>query len=184
MRFLREGVDGASLRHIARDAKTSIGMVYYYFPSKDDLFLAVVEEIYVQVLRDLELALAPDAPVRTRVLRFYQRVARLSEDELTMARLVLREALISSTRLERLFERFQRGHIPLLLGIVQAGFVDGTFDSRRSPLVVGLSLLALAGPPQLVRRVIAAKLPFVEAPQGEALAAELLEVLFHGVAPS
>ena len=44
-RFLKEGVDGASLRTIARDAKTSIGMVYYYFPTKDDLFFAVVEEV-------------------------------------------------------------------------------------------------------------------------------------------
>ena len=44
-RFLADGVDGASLRHIARAARTSIGMVYYYFPTKDDLFLAVVEEL-------------------------------------------------------------------------------------------------------------------------------------------
>src|SRR6185295_5828153 len=53
-RFLAEGVDGASLREIARDAKTTIGMVSYYFPAKDDLFLAVVEEVYAVLLGDLE----------------------------------------------------------------------------------------------------------------------------------
>ena len=41
-RFLEDGVDGASLRKIAREAGTNIGMIYYYFPTKDDLFLAYV----------------------------------------------------------------------------------------------------------------------------------------------
>ena len=59
-RFLTEGVDGASLREIARDAGTSIGMVYYYFPTKDELFLAVVEEVYAKLLADLASALAPE----------------------------------------------------------------------------------------------------------------------------
>ena len=56
--FLRDGVDGASLRDIARRARTSIGMIYYYFPIKDDLFLAVVEEVYAKLLGDLGVALA------------------------------------------------------------------------------------------------------------------------------
>ena len=36
-RFLTEGIDGASLRGIAADAGTNIGMVYYYFPTKDEM---------------------------------------------------------------------------------------------------------------------------------------------------
>jgi AcrR family transcriptional regulator len=181
-RFLREGVDGASLRRIARDAHTSIGMVYYYFPTKDDLFLAVVEQVYVKLLSELEVALAPDVPVSERVLRFYRRIARAGEDEQTVARLVLREALVSSSRLDRLFERFQRGHIPLLLRTLQEGFADGTFEPRLNPIVVGMSLLTLGAVPQVMRRVVGARVPGVMAPEGEVLAADLLEVLFHGVA--
>lgn len=37
-RFLEQGVDGASLRKIAEDAGTNIGMIYYYFPTKEALF--------------------------------------------------------------------------------------------------------------------------------------------------
>jgi AcrR family transcriptional regulator len=68
-RFLNEGVDGASLRAIAKDARTSIGMVYYYFPSKDDLFLAVVEEVYERVVSELSAALGSDVPVVERIRR-------------------------------------------------------------------------------------------------------------------
>jgi AcrR family transcriptional regulator len=53
-RFLAEGVEATSLRNIAKDADTSIGMVYYYYTTKDDLFLAVVEETYQVILADLE----------------------------------------------------------------------------------------------------------------------------------
>src|SRR6266511_1861365 len=74
-RFLADGVDGASLRAIARAAGTSIGMLYYYFPSKDDLFLAVVEEVYSALLADLTGALAPGVPVDERIGRLYDRVA-------------------------------------------------------------------------------------------------------------
>ena len=181
-RFLRDGVDGASLRHIARDAKTSIGMVYYYFPTKDDLFFAVVEELYVALLADLEIALATDVPVPTRVQRLYERLGSLSEEELLMVRLVAREALTSTTRLDRLIARFLRGHVPLLLRLVQDGLADGTFGPQHSPLTVALSLVSLAGPAQLMRRVIEQRLPFVDAPRHDALARELVDVLFKGVA--
>jgi hypothetical protein len=66
-RFLEDGVDGAAMRAIARDAGTSVGMVTYYFPTKDALFAAVVEHAYKGLLDDLGAALAPDAfPSRPR----------------------------------------------------------------------------------------------------------------------
>src|SRR6185369_13481687 len=95
-RFLSDVVDGASLRGIASDAGTSIGMVYYYFPTKDELFFAVVEELYRRLLADIELAIAPDVGVRERVERLYLRVAAITDEELMVLRLVAREALTSN----------------------------------------------------------------------------------------
>src|SRR5262249_38079135 len=112
--FLRAGVEGTPLRTIARHARTNIGMLYYYFPTKDDLFFAVVEEVYTALLSDLTLALADDVPVRERIRRLYLRVGSLSDLELAVVRLMVLEALTSSSRLERLIRRFQRGHIPLV----------------------------------------------------------------------
>ena len=120
-RFLEDGVDGASLRNIARDAGTNIGMIYYYFPTKDDLFLAVVEEIYEKVLLDLETALAAAEPFEARVAAVYRRAGSLTDDEVDVFRLVVREAMVSSSRLDRLVERFKRGHIALMLRAVAEG---------------------------------------------------------------
>lgn len=181
-RFLKEGVDGASLRAIASDAGTSIGMLYYYYPTKDDLFFAVVEDVYQKISSELAEALAPALPVERRVERAYQRLAALSEPELLVLRLVACEILKGTERLDRLFERFQRGHIALMGRLVADGLGDGTFDRTRHPLVLLMALMGLGGLPQIIRRFAGARLPFPDAPAGDALSRELVDVLMHGVA--
>jgi AcrR family transcriptional regulator len=183
-RFLAEGVDGASLRSIADDAGTSVGMVGYYFPAKDDLFLAVVEEPYRQLLDHLERALAPGADVPERLRRLFKRVGQLTPDELQMVRLVAREALVSSSRLERLVQRFMRGHIPLVYGLIQEGVRDGTFSSAHHPVVLMIATFAMAGPAQIVGRQLGRAVPAAGAPGPEGLSEGLLALLMNGAAGS
>lgn len=180
-RFLREGVDGASLRDIARDARTNIGMVYYYFPSKDDLFFAVVEETYARLLEDVSQALAPDVPVEERVRRLFERIGRASPEELEIMRLVIREALLSTARLERLLLRFERGHFPLIVRTVLDGLADGTFDRALHPGLIAIAMVALGGVGQAARRAVGERLPFLGIPSGEQLSKLLVQVLLHGV---
>lgn len=183
-RFLQDGVDGASLRAIARDAGTSIGMLYYYHPTKDDLFLAVVEEVYAALLVDLTAALAPDAPVDQRIRRVFDRLGAVTDEELTVLRLMVREALISSPRLERLLERFRRGHLPLVLSTLADGMREGAIDPRRPLPVVLIATLAMGGLPQLIRRRAGHLAPFAGLPAAPELAAMLVDVLFRGIAPA
>jgi AcrR family transcriptional regulator len=181
-RFLAVGVDGASLREIAAAARTSIGMVYYHFGGKDDLFFAVVEEVYQRLLADLETALAPGPSVRERLRRLYRRLAVLSEAELDVLRLVTREVMVSSARLDRLVARFMRGHLPLVLGLLEEGVRDGTLDPSRPLLLMLMATFAMGGPPQIIRRIIQKRLPAAAAlPAGEALADELLELLLGAI---
>jgi len=179
-RFLRSGVDGATLRAIARDAGTSIGMIYYYFPTKDELFFSVVEELYRLLLHDIEQAIAPDVPVPERIERLFLRVARLSEDELLMLRLVAREALTSNTRWDRLRARFQTGHLPLIARLVVDGYSGGFFDRALHPMLAMLAVGGFGIFPQVVRRAMEGRLPFPGAPDGEELARGLVGILLRG----
>jgi AcrR family transcriptional regulator len=179
-RFLSDGVDGASLRAIAADAGTSIGMVYYYFPTKDELFFGVVEELYQRLLKDIESAITPDVSVRERVERLYLRVARISEEELTVLRLVVREALTSNERFVRLRQRFQSGHVPMIARLISDGYAQGVFDPELHPMIAMLSVAGVGVMPQLLRRALDAILPFPGTPGGEELAKALVGVLFNG----
>jgi TetR/AcrR family transcriptional regulator len=180
-RFLGEGVDGASLRAIARDAGTSIGMIYYYFPTKDDLFLAVVEQVYVTLLQDLEARLARARPVPERLRALAERIAAASDDEQQVMRLVLREALTSPARLTRLIRRFQRGHIPLLVDLVRDGLAAGVFRADLPPAFLLAAIVALVGPGQAI---LARVDPFIGAGTGRVRttrAAGLVSVLLAGI---
>lgn len=159
-RFLAAGVDGASLRTIARDARTNVGMVVYYFPTKDDLFLAVVEEVYAAILADVEAILGAGGatPLEDRLRRTSVRLGTMTEEELEVVRLVVREALLSSARFARLLARFQRGHIALLLGALGEAATKGEIDPAIPlPVLMG-TVLGMMGGPQLVRRALGAVL--------------------------
>lgn len=181
-RFLAEGVDGASLRAIAHDARTSIGMIYYYYPTKDDLFLAVVEEVYVALLDDLESTLARTQPVVDRVRALYERLGALTAHESEIVRLVLREALASRARLDRLIARFRRGHIPLLVNLVREGLATGVFRDDLPAGVLLAAVGALGGPAQILLGVLGGHLPSKMVPRAESRPAALVDVLLRGVA--
>lgn len=181
-RFLAEGVDGASLRMIARDAKTSIGMIYYYFPTKDDLFFAVVEEVYQKILADLTTALATDVAVKERIRRVYERIGRMSKLELSVVQLIAREVLVSSNRLDRLIARFQKGHIPMIVQTLVEGVQNGTIDAGLPPAVLFLSTVAVGAVPQVLRRILGNRLA-LPGLEDEAFTDKLVDVLFRGIGP-
>lgn len=183
-RFLTQGVDGASLRGIAEGAGTNIGMVYYYFKTKDDLFFAVVEDAYADVLSGVASILGTDAPAEERLRVLYQRVAAMDEREFDVVRLVLREAMVSSDRMRRLATRFEQGHIPLVIGTLQEGLAQGRFDPKISPFALIAASAALAVLPQIVHRLISgANLPVAAMlPSREEAARTLSEVLLYGIA--
>ena len=186
-RFLVEGVDGASLRAIARDAGTSLGMVYYYFPTKDDLFLAIVEALYGKLLEELSSA-AGDAALDTheRIERVYARLAALSDEEVAVVRLILREGMSSSSqRFARLFERFMRGHVGLLAALLHTGAQKGEVRVDVPALAMVMATLTTGLIPQILRRRLAESGMPVDAllPAPPDLAKALSRVLLEGITP-
>jgi len=175
--FLERGVDAAPLRAIARRARTTIGMVYYYFPTKDELFLAVVEAVYARIVAELTDAIREPAPVRERMRAMYRRIGRMTGDEAEIVVLVARELLTAPARRGPLFERFWRGHIPLILGVLDDGRRDGDVAALPPPMML-IATAALAILPQVAVRNV----PGLAAMgQGEALADRLVDLLFDGI---
>jgi AcrR family transcriptional regulator len=180
-RFLAEGVDGASLRTIAADAGTNIGMVFYYFPTKDDLFLAVVEEVYAKLLADVARALEGGGALRERLKGAFVRLGTASDEELSVVRLVVREVLLSSERFARIFARVQRGHLALFVATVADGVRSGELDETIAPQLLLIATFAMGAIPQLIRRASGDRPPFAGLPAPEALADASLTLLFRAI---
>jgi AcrR family transcriptional regulator len=157
-------------------------MVFYYFPTKDDLFLAVVEQVYAGLLEDLGRALAPDVSVRERLERAFLRLGSASDDELEVVRLVAREALVSSERFGRVLSRAQRGHLGMLLGTLREGVERGEIDGSLSLPLLLVATLGLGALPQMVRRASAGRAtPLSSLPAAPELARTSVELLFRAI---
>lgn len=66
--FSEKGLAGARVDEIAALTKTSKRMIYYYFESKEGLYLAVLEECY-RAMREIEAGLSLDSLAPTEALR-------------------------------------------------------------------------------------------------------------------
>jgi AcrR family transcriptional regulator len=185
-RFLKNGVDGASLRDIARAARTSVGMVHYYYPTKDDLLLAVIEEVYATLSADIRGALEPDGPVEERLRRLYARIASMSDEEFTVIRIVVREGLVSSPRLKKVFARFtaEGAHVPLIASTLFEGIQSGALRDDLNPLFLLVATMALGFMPVIARRLVEGALPDLELPPPGQMAANLTQALLHGIGGS
>ena len=153
-RFLVEGVNGASLRDIARDAETSLGIVSYWFPKKEALFDAVLEETYAPLVADLERLLAPGRSARARLHDVALRIADASAREFDAIRLIARESIGSASRRRRILRRFMKGHVPLLLATLEDGVRRGELDPAVPTLMLFVAFVGLAALPQAVRRTM------------------------------
>lgn len=182
-RFLTAGVDGASLREIAADARTSVGMVSYYFPSKDDLFLAVVEQIYPRLLGDIRELLGHPGSAQERIAAGFARMQAMSDDEFAVVRIILREALVSSQRLQKIFERFTResGHVPLVLGALARGIAEGAVREDLPPAALVVATMGLGMAPVILRRLAAGLGLGGAVPSPEEAARIMSGVLFEGI---
>ena len=70
-------------------------MVYYYFPTKDDLFMAVVEDVYDGLLKRIKQAFDTEHAVEERLHRAFAMLGALEPYELEVGRIVVREMMSS-----------------------------------------------------------------------------------------
>ncbi|AMM24609.1 TetR family transcriptional regulator [Variovorax sp. PAMC 28711] len=85
--FAKYGYDGGSVEKISKAAKSYDRMIYYYFGSKEGLFIAVLEEMYRAMdVAENAIALDADQPVETltAVIRFVHGYYRKNPEFVTL----------------------------------------------------------------------------------------------------
>jgi AcrR family transcriptional regulator len=68
--FLRKGYRKTTMPDVAREAGLSIGGIYWYFKSKDEIVLAILSQCFQSDLQALETLLDVDTPAAERVKFF------------------------------------------------------------------------------------------------------------------
>lgn len=76
--FAKVGYPNAKMQDIAKACGASKSMLYHYFPTKDDLLFAMLEEHLQKVISGLEEVAAQAGPVQARFVAFVQVYAQKS----------------------------------------------------------------------------------------------------------
>jgi len=71
-RFAHYGLAKTTMSEIAKDLAFSKALLYYYFPDKNSLFIAVIEEIIDEMEVDMLKLLTKDLSVEERVFEFLE----------------------------------------------------------------------------------------------------------------
>ncbi len=95
--FAKHGYSDAAIDEIARASETSKGGLYFHFPSKHALFLALLDEASGQLLRRVEAAMAEETDPLARGDAALREVLHVFGGHRLLARFLLVEALGAGT---------------------------------------------------------------------------------------
>ena len=90
--FAQKGYHDARVDEIVEVSKTSKGAVYFYFPSKQDIFLAIVDKFAALLAERLDQVIAQDAPGVERVSAALQICLKTFEQYRSLAKVFLVQA--------------------------------------------------------------------------------------------
>src|SRR6188768_1814358 len=143
--FGEKGLAGARIDEIAAATRTSKRMIYYYFGSKEGLYLAVLEEAYRRV-RDIESELhlqdlEPEQALRRLVAFTFDH--HLHHEN--YIRLVMNENIARGQYLAQ-SQRIQELNVPAIAAIgqlYQRGVKAGVFRPGLDPVDIHASISAL-----------------------------------------
>lgn len=105
--FSRDGYGGASIRAITEAAGCATGTFYLYFPSKEDLFAALIERLYEVVLQAVAQARSTAVGPAAKLWVSIGAVTHVFADERELAALVLLQAPGASARFREQLERIR-----------------------------------------------------------------------------
>jgi AcrR family transcriptional regulator len=142
--FATHGLAGARVDAIAEKTRTSKRMIYYYFGSKEGLYLAVLEQSYRKIRSleaDLQLSnLEPEAALRTLIATTFDH----DEANPDFVRLVSIENIHHAAHMLRsdAIRDLNVSVIETIAKILERGFEQGIFHRKADPIDVHMMISA------------------------------------------
>jgi len=154
--FTRKGYHSATIPEIAAEAGLSVGGLYWYFKSKDDVVTAILAQLFEADLAALAILLAEERPAAERLIAFTQHsVASFDEHRwLIPVGVNLYGAAAHDEQARRFIQRYLGRYRAAIATLIAQGVERGEFrpvepsDAANALLAMGegLSLLWASDP--------------------------------------
>lgn len=122
------GFEGTSTRAVAERAQVTHTLVLYHFQSKDQLWIATVEEAlksYAAAMKD-NFDTAHEKTAREALSAFIEQFVRMSARHPEIHRILTMEGNQDTDRLQWIIDHFIRGHFTFVRELIRRGQAEGT----------------------------------------------------------
>ena len=131
LEFAQEGVAGARIDHIARAARVNKALLYYYFKDKEQLYGAVLDQVFSGLAARINEVLDRDLPPRQKVLAYagahFDYIAASPLYPRVVQREMMRAGRQGSPHIRRIVERYLRPVQARLAELFREGMEAGEF---------------------------------------------------------
>lgn len=141
--FVRDGFRGASTTDICREAKISPGHLYHYFPSKEAIVEALIEDKLQSIASTFAAIGQEDDILEALLSRIHEGFAKSYRPSVLFNVEMLAEASRNAS-IARILERYTQRMRDLLADRLREGQKRGQVNQRIDPTVAATLLLGLA----------------------------------------
>ncbi|MEW6475713.1 MAG: TetR/AcrR family transcriptional regulator [Actinomycetota bacterium] len=140
--FRNKGYRSATLNDIADEFGFTRAALYYYFKSKEQILVAVIESAGHEITAQLEQTAALDAPPAEKLDRILRSHASLVLSNVNIFGVYLAEMKSLPTRVRDTLEAGERYYVDQLAAVIQDGIDAGDFEDV-PPKLTALALLGM-----------------------------------------
>ncbi|MGE5173577.1 MAG: TetR/AcrR family transcriptional regulator [Betaproteobacteria bacterium] len=135
--FAQRGLDGTSVREVARAAKVNNAMIYYHFRDKEDLYRAVLSDSFssMAAVWNDEIFKTP-APVKQKIQKYIEGYIRFQQVNDDLRRIMAMEFAGSGGNSTWICEKYFADNYAHLAGIFKDGMRNGELKKFDPSLAV------------------------------------------------
>jgi|WetSurMetagenome_2_1015567.scaffolds.fasta_scaffold91743_2 TetR/AcrR family transcriptional regulator len=144
-RFAHFGFSKVTMDEIASDVELGKASLYYYFPTKEELFKAVITLEQNELKNDIELILQAKKPASQKLHEYVKLRMKFFQDLINLGTLSIYSYFDSKSVYEKLFLDFEKIELVLIKKIIGEGIHSKEFDPDLSDETAVVFLHILQG---------------------------------------
>lgn len=144
--FAAHGYDGSTIHKIARRAACNPRLIYHYFGSKDDLYLAALRQVYSEIRAEESKLQLDTLPPREAIVRLAGFTFDFFDRNGPFVAITRSENLLSGQFVRQIPELKDNANplIDKIAAVLQRGVKEGVFRAGIDPLQLYVSIVALS----------------------------------------
>lgn len=144
-RFARYGYPKVTMDEIAADVELGKASLYYYFPTKEDLFHAVIQREQTEFIGDLRTILDKKGTAAHKLTIYVEKRVQYFHKLLNLGSLSFPPFIGANSLYAKLFTELEKQELVLLEEIIESGIKAGEFDPKMCKPTIKVFLHILHG---------------------------------------